>query len=434
MSRSSRLSRRTFLRASGVSVSLPLLQGMSSSEASPAQESPTQESPAQESPEARRMLAICAPLGIHTPNLFPKKTGSDYEVTPYLEPLQHLRNKISVLSGLKHPMVDGGHHAERSFLTGAAHPSQPSFRNSISVDLYAAERMGHQTRFPFLALSLGNYGLSFTRSGVQVPAESRPSRVFDRMFLEGTEKEKADQMRRVKDGQSIMDLVREQTKSIQRKTSRQDQRTLDQFFTSVRELEQRLAMSEEWAKRPKPKVDQPAPTDIEDRANLTGRMQLMYDLMFLALQTDSTRLVTFKGAGGAEVVQLQGVEDGWHNLSHHGKDPTKLEQLAIIEKEEFRLLGEFIKRLDEVQEGSNTLLDQTAILVGSNLGNASSHNNTNLPIVVAGGHFKHGQHLAFDPERHPPLANLLVSFLQHLEIEVDQFSTGTGTMRGLELT
>jgi hypothetical protein len=416
-----RLSRRTFLRASGVALGLPLLQSMF----------PRGARAAGDSGDARRMLAICAPLGIHTPKLFPSTAGKDYEVTPYLEPLQGVRNKFSVVSGLMHPMVDGGHSAEKSFLTGAPHPGQPSFRNTISVDQFAAERMGHKTRLPFLTLSADSRGISYTRSGVQIPTESRPSRVFNRLFLEGTEDEKVAQMRRIKDGQSILDLVGNQTRAIQRQAGRDDHETLDQYFTSVRELEKRLVQAEDWAKRPKPVVDQEPPTDIEDRANFTGRMQLLFDLMFLALQTDSTRLITLKGPGGNEVVKLNGVDDGWHNLSHHGKDPKKIEQLAIIEKEEMRLLGDFLHKLDGVREGEHTLLDQTAVLMGSNMGNASSHNNTNLPIVAAGGQFRHGQHLAFDPEKSPPLANLLVSFLQHLAFDVDKFSSGTGTLTGL---
>ena len=415
------LSRRSFLRASGVAVALPGL--LATRSAKGAGEASTG--------DARRMVAICAPLGIHTPNLFPETSGRDYEVTKYLEPLQETRDKVTVVSGLMHPMVDGGHSAEASYLTGAPHPGQPSFRNTISVDQFAAERLGHLTRFPFLSLSAGNGGISYTRSGVQIPSESRPSRVFATLFLEGSAQEKAKQMRRIKDGQSILDLVNSQVKSIQKKSGRADSETLDQYFTSVRELEQRMVAAEEWAKRPKPVVDQKPPKDIDDRADFTGRMELLFDLMALAIQTDSTRLITLKGAGGAEVVNLKGVDDGWHNLSHHGRDPGKIEQLGIIEREEFRLFGEFLKKLDAIKDGDVTLLDQTAILLGSNLGNASSHNNSNLPIVVAGGRFQHGQHLAFDEAKAPPLANVLVSFLQHLNLEVDQFSTGTGTLTGL---
>jgi hypothetical protein len=415
------LARRTFLRATGVALAIPVLDSLL----------PREARAHASGDEARRMLAICAPLGIHTPFLFPTKTGQDYEVTRYLEPLQPIRNKFSVLSGLMHPMVDGGHAAENSFLTAAAHPGQPSFRNTISVDQYAAERIGHNTRFPSLSLSADGRGLSYTRSGVLVPSETKPSAVFKRLFLEGSKDEKAAQLRRIEDGQSIIDLVLEQTQSIKRNIGRTDGQTLDQYLSSVRELEQRMDLAEEWAQRPKPQVDQKPPTDIEDRAEFAARMQMMFDLIALALQTDSTRLITLKGPGGNEVVNLDGVDDGWHNLSHHGKDPEKIEQLAIIEREEFRLFAEFLKRLDSIREGEHTLLDQTAVLLGSNLGNASSHNNTNLPIVAAGGHFRHGQHLAFGEDHAPPLANLLVSYLQHLNLEVDSFASGTGTLTGL---
>jgi hypothetical protein len=414
------LTRRSFLRTTGIAMGLPFLECM------------TPPARAAQPTDIRRMLAICAPLGIHTPFLFPQKTGRDYEVTPYLEPMQPMRQKFTVMSGLMHPDVDGGHSAEQSYLTGAAHPGQPSFRNTISLDQFAAERIGHLTRVSSLSLSANGAGLSYTRSGVRVPPEQRPSKLFARLFLEGTADEKAAQMRRIKDGQSIMDLVQDQTKELSRTVGREDHQTLEQYFTSVRELEQRLVKAEEWARLPKPKVERKPPTDIEDRADFTGRMRLFYDLVFLAIQTDSTRLITFCGAGGNEVVSLQGVDDGWHNLSHHGKDPGKIEKLAIIEKEEMRLLCEFMQRLDGVREGDRTLLDQTAILMGSNLGNASSHNNTNLPIIVAGGHFKHGQHLAFEAEKSPPLCNLFVSFLQHLGVEADAFSTGSNTLKELD--
>ena len=415
------LNRRTFLRATGVALGLPLLESMLPVKARAA-----------ETPDIRRVVAICAPLGIHTPFLIPEKAGKDYVATPYLEPLQPLRNKFTVMSGLMHPDVDGGHSAEMSYLTGAPHPGQPSFRNTISVDQYAAERIGHLTRVNSLALSANGAGLSYTRSGVRIPPETRVSKLFARLFLEGSKEEKASQMRRIKDGQSIMDLVMEQTSQITKKVGREDVQTLDQYFTSVRELEQRLVKAEEWAKLPKPKVEQKPPTDIEDRADFTGRMRLMYDMMFLAIQTDSTRLITFCGAGGNEVVSLQGVDDGWHNLSHHGKDPDKIKKLAIIEKEEMRLLAEFMQKLESIREGEHTLLDQTAIMLGSNLGNASSHNNTNLPILSAGGRFQHGQHLAFNADNPPPLCNLFVSYLQHLGLEAGAFASGNSTLSGLE--
>jgi len=416
------LSRRTFLRSTGVAVGLPLLHGMI----------PTQARASSGTvPDVRRMLTICSPLGIHTPYLFPTETGKDYTLTRYLEPLADLREKFTVISGISHPDVDGGHAAEKSYLTGAAHPGQPSFRNTISVDQFAAERIGHLTRVGSVVLSANNTSLSYTRSGAPIPAEGRPSKLFARLFLEGSAAQKEAQMRRIQDGQSIMDVVLDQTRRLTKTVGREDHQTLQQYFSSVRELEQRLVLAEDWDMEP--------PTDIEDRADFTGRMRLMYDLIFLAFQTDSTRLITFCGAGGNEVVSLRGVDDGWHNLSHHGKDPDKIEKLAIIEREEMRLFAELLSRLDAVQEGDHTLLDQCAILLGSNLGNASSHNNTNLPVITAGGRMRHAGHLAFGEAGDassgtPPLCRLFVSYLQHLGIETDQFSSGTGTMPGLAMT
>jgi hypothetical protein len=276
--------------------------------------------------------------------------------------------------------------------------------------------------------------LSYTRSGVRIPPETRPSRLFATLFLEGSTTEKAARMRQIEDGQSIMDLVRGQTSDMSRKLGREDHQTLDQYLTSVRELEKRLVTQQKWAALPKPKVDREPVNDVEDRADFVRNMELMYDLIFLAFRTDSTRLVTFCGAGGNYVPTLQGVDEDWHNLSHHGRDEKKIEKLALIELEEMRLFSRFLSKLDEVREGDHTLLDQTAILSGSNLGNASSHNNSNLPVIAAGGRYKHGQHLAFDPEdrKTPPLANLFVSHLQHLGLETDSFATGTTTLAGLD--
>jgi hypothetical protein len=419
------VNRRHFLKASGLSLGLPFLESL------------LPKALAATTPNAsphgvKRFVAIAAPLGFHTPYLFPETKGFDYKPSPYLEPLQHHRDKFTVMSGLMHPDVDGGHAAEASFLTGAAHPSAPSFRNSISIDQFAAEQMGHLTRYPSLSLS-ANHGvsLSVTRSGVKVPPEVSPSRLYEKLFLEGSAAQKEKQVKRLQDGRSVMDLVMDEVKQVERKVGREDHETLDQYLTSVRDFEKRMVSAEEWANRPKPKVDAPKPKDVEDRADFVGRMRLMYDLMFLAISTDSTRLITFTGSGSNEVVSLEGVDDGWHNLSHHGKDPEKLEQLAIIEKEEFVLFGEFIGKLKAFREGEHSLIDQTAIVMGSSLGNASSHNNTNLPIVFAGGGFRHGQHLAFEGKEAPPLANLFVSCLQHMGLEADSFSSGTGKMPGI---
>ncbi|TWT34543.1 DUF1552 domain-containing protein [Blastopirellula retiformator] len=416
--------RRRFLQSSGVAIGLPLLASLGVGKAKASE-------PEQPRGDIRRMLSICSPLGYYGPYFFPEGEGADYKPSPYLEPLQAVRDKFTVISGLSHPDVNGGHSAEKSFLTGAAHPGRPGFQNTISVDQYAAEFIGRATRFPSLALGLNGTSMSWTRAGVSIPCESRPSRLFAKLFLAGTAAERATQLQRVQNGQSIMDLVMDQTKSVARDLGKQDGQTLDQYLSSIRDLEQGLRNAEDWIDKPKPVVDRKPPEDIADRSELTARMQLMYDMIFLAFQTDSTRLITLSGAGDNGVVALDGVEDGWHNLSHHGRDEEKIKMLAIIELEEMRLFAELLQKLDDVQEGDVTLLDQTSIVLGSNLGNASSHDNSNLPIIAAGGRFQHGQHLAFDPKNPPPLCNLFVSQLQHLQIEVDQFASGGTTLAGL---
>ncbi|MEY4483760.1 MAG: hypothetical protein RL693_1212, partial [Verrucomicrobiota bacterium] len=270
--RFSALSRRTFLRGLGVSLSLPLLEAMRL----PA-------SAAALNPQRRRMVAIMTPLGIHSENLFPTETGRNYTPSPYLKPLEALRNQFTVFSGLSHPDVDGGHDAERSFLTAAPHPSQPSFRNSVSLDQLAAEQLGAETRYSSLVLNTMSGSLSWTRGGVQIPGEGSPSRLFTKLFLNGSAKEVQKQMDKLKVGQSIMDTVNEEAKSFARNLGKEDKDKLDEYFTSVRELEEKLVKAEEWAQKPKPKVDVKPPEDIRDNADLIGRTRLMYDLMHLAL-------------------------------------------------------------------------------------------------------------------------------------------------------
>lgn len=419
------IDRRSFLRSSGVAIALPALDAMVSRRQAVAAEGSGVDVP-------RRMVAINVGLGLHVPNLYPEMSGRDYKITPYLEPLRDLKNNFTVISGASHPEVDGGHHSEKSFLTAIPHPNSAGFRNSISIDQIAAEKIGIKTRYAYLCLSLAGRGLSWSRSGVEIPSATRPSGVFARMFLEGKADEKARTIQQLKDGQSIMDSVLAEAKSMNCRLGVRDRQKLDQFFTAVRSTETRLQKQESWEHRPKPQVDAKPPRDITDRTDIIGKARLMYDMMYLALQTDSTRLITFFKNGINAVPQISGVKSDYHNLSHHGRDPDKIAELAIIELEQFSALADFVHRLHETSEGESTLLERTMVLFGSNLGNASSHNTLNMPIVLAGGGFRHGQHLAFDRKQNYPLPNLFVSMLQRLGIETDSFVTSTGTMRGLE--
>lgn len=419
------ISRRRFLRAAGVSLALPCLDVFLPSRAV-----------ASANQVKRRMVCICAPLGFYPPNFFPEKAGREYELTTHLELLSDYRNDFTVVSGLSHTGNSPGfaHQATASFLTGAEGAGRPGFRNSISLDQFAAEKIGDQTRFPSLILSGEGLGLAWTRTGAQIPADNSPSRVFARLFLEGARDDVQSQIRRLEDGRSILDDVRSQAADLRAALGVNDREKLDEYMTSVRDLERRLHKDEEWAKTPKPKVDAKPPVDIPNAADLIGRARLLFDLTHLALQTDSTRLVTIMLPGSTYAPPIPGVSLGHHDLSHHGKDPQKLEQLKLVEVETMKTVRDLLGKLKQSKEDESNLLDRTTVFLGSNLGDASSHSVKNLPVLLAGGGFRHGQHLAFDPNNPPPLCNLFVSMLQRLGLETDRFANATGTLTGLELT
>ncbi|HZE98563.1 MAG TPA: DUF1552 domain-containing protein [Planctomycetota bacterium] len=414
-----KLDRRHFLRAATGSLVLPWLDAW----ALPGGDKPRQ-----------RMVCLCAPLGLHPAYLFPEKAGKDYELSPYLEVLKDFRNDFTIISGLCHAGMSTGfaHQASASFLTGTQGAGRPGFKNEISLDQFAAEQMGGETRFPSLSLSGEGPGLSWTRTGAPVPAATSPSKVFAQYFLADSPEEHIAQARRLADGRSILDDVGVEAKRLRSDVGTDDREKLDEYATSVRDLEKRLAQDEMWFKKPKPKVDAAPPQDIVKVADLLGRTKLMFDLTHLALQTDSTRLVTIMLGGSTHAPPIPGVTLGHHDLSHHGKEPTKLEQLKIVETETMKTLRDLLIKLKESKEEGVSLLDRTTVFLGSNLGDGSSHAVKNLPVLLAGGGFQHGRHLAFDPQNPPPLCNVYVSMLQRLGLPVDKFSTGTGTLTGLQ--
>jgi len=407
--------RRTFLRASGAMMALPFLEVFGKEPATP-----------------RRILAICTNLGVLERHFFPEQAGRDYALTPYLEALKDHRDQFTVFSGTSHPDVTGGHSAEVSYLSAAPQPGTASFRNSISLDQFAAERIGHLTRvsaLPLVVSKSGNQSLSFTSSGVMLPAERSPAQVFKALFVAGDAQEVERQVANLRVGRSILDAVADRAVALQKKLGSADKDRLDQYFTSVREVEKRLLISQEWERKPRPKIDVPPPKDGE---YLLEKLGAMYDLAHLAFATDSTRLITL-------MIQLQffsenipGVSSETHNLSHHAGREDKLRELQNLELAEFRELNKLLAKLRTSKEGGGTLLDHTQVLYGSNLSNGNNHDNKNLPILLAGGGWKHGQHLAFDKTNNYPLPNLFVSMLQRQGIEADKFASSTGTMKGLE--
>jgi hypothetical protein len=420
------ISRRRFLRGAGVALSLPFLESMRAPFARAA-----------DNKVPRRMFGICNNLGVLPEPFFPKDAGRDYTPSPYLKLLQEHRNDFTVFSGVSHPFVDGGHPSDIAFLTAAAHPASSSFRNTISLDQLIAEKIGVLTRFPSLALAVnGGRGLSWTRTGVAIPPEGQASRVFNQLFLQGSPAEVEAQIRELDTGRSILDVVAGQAKDLERKVGARDRGRLDQYYSSVRDLEHRLQESRGWANKPKPAVKASPPTDPTSPAQYMAKVKVMYDLVRLAFETDSTRAITLMlNSVGTPVVQIDGatITDSYHNLSHHGLADEKLVQLKVIDEWQMKMLADLFTGLKSVKEGDATLLDRTMVLYGSNLGDANAHSTTNLPTLFAGGGFRHGQHLAFDRSRNYPLPNLFVSMLQRLGIEESSFGPSTGTMRGLEM-
>jgi BMFP domain-containing protein YqiC len=384
------------------------------------------------------MFGICNNLGLLTDQFFPTNAGRDYTLSPYLAGLAAHRQDFSVFSGVSHPNVDGGHPADICFLTAAPHPGSGSFRNTISLDQHIAEQIGVHTRFPSLTLGVNtrSRSLSWTGTGVAIPPEDKAADVFKQLFIQGSPAQVAAQIRKLDTGRSILDTVAGQAKELQRSVTARDRDRLDQYFTSVRDLEHRLQASRGWESKPKPVVAAPVPIDPANPAAYMEKVKVMYDLARLAFETDSTRSITLMlDSVSTPVLDLDdaNITDGYHNLSHHGKSEAKRSQLQKIDQWHMKLLAKLFSDLKAVREGEDTLLDRTMVLYGSNFGDANAHTCFNMPTLLAGGGFRHGQHLAFDRQRNYPLPNLYVSMLQRMGIESDRFASSTGTMKGLEL-
>jgi hypothetical protein len=425
------LSRRTLLKATGVALALPFLDLMASPFARSAAGAAAS--------RPRRFLAINQNLGVLPDLFFPVNGGRDYTPSPYLQLLQEHRNDFTVMSGVSHPGVDGSHTSDICFLTAAPHPGSSSFRNTISLDQFIAERIGIQTRYPSLTLAVNtrSRSLSYSGTGVAIPPEDRAAEVFKQLFLQGTREQVQAQIRQLDTGRSILDAVADHAKALERKASTRDRQRLDQYFSSVRDLENRLTASRGWEEKPKPVVKEEVPVDPTDPALYMDKVEIMYNFARLALETDSTRAITLMlDSVSTPALTVPGVSitDGYHNLSHHGRSEDKRGQLKALDEAHMRLLAKLFTSLKTVREEEETLLDRTMVYFGSNLGDANKHVTTNVPVIFAGGGFKHGQHLMFDTEKNYPLANLFVSVLQRMEIPADRFASSTGTMRGLAMT
>ncbi|TWU03768.1 DUF1552 domain-containing protein [Neorhodopirellula pilleata] len=435
-----RLSRRHVLRGLGVSLTLPLLDVMKETQAAPSKFKPLQRSGA-----AHPRAVFCyVPNGVNILEWMPKDEGVDYTLSPTLKTLEKHKSDFTVFTGLGHPASDGGHAGADTWLTAADLDATPGkdYRNSVSADQVIAAKHGEETRFPSLQLSdqsgtgsaLHSHTLSFDRNGTPLPAENSPRRLFDRLFVPESSADREATLKRYALRKSILDSVQEETKRLGKRLGKSDREKLAQYYQSVRETETRVDRLTNWVDVPKPEVsDQDLQLDSQP-GNAHDRpmwLDVMLELSYLAMITDTTRVISFewsREAGG-----FGGGGENHHELSHHGGDAEMLKRLAQIDRFHLQRLNRFLDFLSETSEGEGCMLDQTMILFGSgmNSGEGGEHSPKNLPILVAGGKslgVRHSGHVAHDPDKHPPLSNLLLSMIQKTGVEADRFADSTSTL------
>lgn len=377
---------------------------------------------------ARRFVAIGNLLGYQTKSLFPATTGRNYEKTALLEPVWDIRDKMTVLRGLDHG-VKGGHFAVHSFLSGVLHSeAQNRPEGNVTIDQYLADEVGFETRFP--SLTVGSEGgihggcqIAWTKSGVRVPPVTNPAELFERLFISDSPERRARRVEENKVQASILDSVLDEANRLSKRVNQEDKAKLDEYLTSVRDVEKRLELRQRWTNQPKPK----APFDKPANRNAVEDLPLLYELIALALQTDSTRIATLE-IGGDFMPQHLGIKKDWHGLSHHGNDPEAVASLITLERYQIEHFGKFVSRLARINDGERTLLDSTTVLFGSGMGDGNSHKNSDLPILLAGGGYKHGEFREVPREgiNKVPLCNLFVDIAQKMGVETDSFGSSTG--------
>lgn len=377
---------------------------------------------------APRFVAVANLLGFQRKHFFPETEGKEFEETTLLKPLASNRERVTVYRGLDHG-VRGGHFAVHTFLSGVLHhESKHRPDGNVTIDQFIADEVGKQTRFP--SLSIGSEGgihggcqLSWTRSGVRVPPITGPAELFEKLFVTDSKEEQAQKAKANALQGSILDSVLEEANSLSQRVNQEDKAKLDEYFTSIRDVEKQLQVRSRWIHhaKPEPPIDRPADT------NTVQDLPLLYELIALALQTDSTRVATLE-IGGSFLPQHLGINKSYHGLSHHGNDEVTIAHLVTLESYQIEQFGKFLSRLAEIVDGDQTLLDSTAVLFGSGIGDANSHLNEDLPIVLAGGGYGRGEFkkVASEGVGKVPLCNLLLDIAQRTGVHAESFGTSTG--------
>ncbi|HRQ90377.1 MAG TPA: DUF1552 domain-containing protein [Bacteroidia bacterium] len=415
------LDRRQFLRSATAMIALPALEAVGGSRAASAAGAGG----------PKNFVAIGAYLGWHQPAFFPEAVGEGYGMPEILKPIEPYREQFTVFSGLDH-RAPNGHKAWPNFLCGNA-------PGSYSLDQQIADRIGGQSRFASIELATGvgegAKSMSFTRQGVGLPAIMRPSVLYRRLFTSKADRERTEYL--LKSGQSSLDSVLDDAKRLQATLPQRDREKLDEFFDSFRSVEQKMA-------RQLSVIDQPLPDPgykLPSYDPITPNLQMeagtiMYDLMALALETGSTRVISLFLDGLGQVFAIDGevLKAGYHALSHHGNDPEMIRDLVAIERAHMDCFAGFLRQLSEKRnpEGQS-LLDDTVILLGTGMGDASRHSNANLPTLVAGGGFRHGRHVAIDAKAKdaPLMGDLYITLMQRLGMEADAFSNASRNLNHL---
>lgn len=442
------LDRRHVLKGMGATIALPLLNCMQPAFA--AESKPT---------EPKRSVFVYIPNGVNTLTWQIQKAGKDYELTAPLKSLEKHRDVITPISGLHHPMVLGKHHnCDKVWLTGANVPSDGgAFRNTVSADQLMAEKHGVNTRFTSLEIAITGGSLAWSKDGIQLPAERSPRNIFNRLF--GVEKEGKEAVRRRLDRRaSVLDTVLGDANKLRKQIGTEDRNKLDEYLTAVRQVEERTQRAESWLDVPKPEIEEKIAAQLNrniDKTQAGDYYRTIYDLMFLALQTDMTRVITCMTGSESHGLAIPeiGVAQTRHELSHHNGDPEQLRRLTQTDTFLIEQFSYFLEKLKSHKEGDETLLDSTQVLWGSGMAYGHSHGNANLPLILAGGKslgYKHGQHLDFnlpkigeytmtDAKKHysicsrpvdgdARLSNLLLTMLKQVDISTDQFQDSLTTI------
>lgn len=401
------------------------------------------------------MAYVYVPNGVNMADWRPANFGTDYELPRILEPLNSVRNDFQILSGLAHqkaaPNGDGpGDHARASatFLTGAQarKTAAVDIRAGVSVDQIAAGKVGRETRLPSLELSCDKgqqagscdsgyscayqFNLAWKTETTPLPPEVDPRLVFERLFSNGVAGESAEnRARRVQQQRSILDFVLEDARSLKNQLGKTDQRKLDEYLNSVREVEQRIEQAEKFAAA---SPDYAKPTEIPKEYE--NHIKVMFDLLALAFQTDTTRVATFIMAhdGSNRSYPFIGVGDGHHDLSHHGGNKEKKEKIARINRFHAEQFAYFLKRLKETPDGDGNLLDNSMIVYGSGISDGDAHNHNDLPVLLAGkgcGTLQPGRHVQF--ENDTPMTNLYLAMLERMGVKQDRFGDSTGVLKNI---